>query len=122
MGEVYKVNHVELGKTFALKVMRPELSDDQEFVERFKREAIASNRIGQQNIIDIYDFGRTDEGRFYFVMEYLDGVTLADLLRRQGALLAGTGSPRPGSHRADTPQRCRCSSRRHRTLRPRSGR
>ena len=76
MGEVYRAVHVELGKALALKVMLPELSGDADFVGRFKREAIASSRIGQQNIIDISDFGRTGDGRFYFVMEYVDGKTL----------------------------------------------
>jgi serine/threonine-protein kinase len=85
MGEVYRVQHVELGKPMAVKVMLPELSNDQEFVARFKREAIAASRIGQQNIVDISDFGRTANGRFYFVMEFLDGMTLASLLHRQGA-------------------------------------
>ncbi len=76
MGEVYRAVHVELGKALALKVMLPELSGDADFVGRFKREAIASSRIGQQNIIDISDFGRTADGRFYFVMEFVDGKTL----------------------------------------------
>ena len=76
MGEVYRAVHVELGKPLALKVMLPELSGDSDFVGRFKREAIASSRIGQHNIIDISDFGRTADGRFYFVMEYVDGKTL----------------------------------------------
>ncbi len=76
MGEVYRAVHVELGKSLALKVMLPELSGDSDFVGRFKREAIASSRIGQQNIIDISDFGRTADGRFYFVMEFVDGKTL----------------------------------------------
>jgi serine/threonine protein kinase len=88
MGEVYKAMHVELGKAMALKVMLPELSSDKEFVDRFKREAVAAGRIGQQNIVDISDFGRTEGGRFYFVMEYLDGVTLASLSHREGALTA----------------------------------
>jgi serine/threonine-protein kinase len=86
MGEVYRAEHVELGKSMALKVMLPELSRDPEFVARFKREAIAASRIGQQNIVDISDFGRTADGRFYFVMEYLDGLTLASLIHREGAL------------------------------------
>ena len=88
MGEVYRAQHVELGKQMALKVMLPELSNDPEFVARFKREAIAASRIGQQNIVDISDFGRTQNGRFYFVMEYLDGLTLSSLIHRQGALPA----------------------------------
>ena len=83
MGEVYRAVHVELGKALALKVMLPELSGDADFVGRFKREAIASSRIGQQNIIDISDFGRTADGRFYFVMEFVDGKTLIKH-RREG--------------------------------------
>ncbi len=84
MGEVYRAVHVELGKPLALKVMLPALSEDQEFVARFKREAIASSRIGQQNIIDISDFGRMPDGRFYFVMEFVDGKTLVRY-RKEGA-------------------------------------
>jgi serine/threonine protein kinase len=87
MGEVYQAEHIELHKQFAVKVMLPALSSDQEFVNRFKREAISASRIGQLNIIDISDFGQTeDEGRFYFVMEFLDGVTIASLLHREGKL------------------------------------
>ncbi len=85
MGEVYKAEHTELGKMFALKVMLGALSHDQEFVTRFKREAIAAGRIGQQNIVDISDFGQTADDRFYFVMEFLDGMTLSSLVHRKGA-------------------------------------
>lgn len=87
MGEVYRAEHVELGKSMAIKVMLPDLSRDPEFVARFKREAIAASRIGQQNIVDISDFGRTKDGRFYFVMEYLDGLTLASAVHRGGAMV-----------------------------------
>jgi serine/threonine-protein kinase len=86
MGEVFKVEHVELGKTLALKVMLPDLSDNPEFVNRFKLEAVAASRIGHPNIIDITDFGKTALGRFYFVMEFLDGKTLADILEQEGPL------------------------------------
>jgi eukaryotic-like serine/threonine-protein kinase len=85
MGEVYRATHVELGKSVVLKVMRARLSDDPHIVARFKREAIAASRIGQQNIVDVSDFGRTSDERFFFVMEYLDGITLKHLIAREGA-------------------------------------
>ncbi len=80
MGEVYKARHLELGKPVVLKVMLSSMSRDEALVARFKREAIAASRIGQQNIVDVSDFGRTPDGRFFFVMEYLDGVTLKTML------------------------------------------
>lgn len=84
MGAVYRAEHVDLGRPVALKVMLPELSGDESLVARFKREAVASSRIGQHNIIDVFDFGRTADGRFYFVMEFLDGQTLKTALRADG--------------------------------------
>ncbi|MCU0698620.1 MAG: protein kinase [Myxococcaceae bacterium] len=89
MGEVYRAEHVELGKALALKVMLPTLNADQEFVNRFKIEAVAASRIGHPNIIDISDFGRTVDGRFYFAMEFLDGLTLSSLVHRHGAQSPG---------------------------------
>jgi serine/threonine protein kinase len=85
MGEVYLAEHVELQKRVALKIMLRSLSADPQFVARFKAEAVSVTRIGHQDIVDVSDFGQTDDGRFYFVMEWLDGVTLT-ALARQGAL------------------------------------
>ncbi|MFZ5439430.1 MAG: serine/threonine-protein kinase, partial [Myxococcota bacterium] len=80
MGEVYRAVHVELGRPFALKLMRPELSQDPTFVERFRREAMTASRLGHPNIVDIVDSGRAESGQFFFVMEFLDGKTLSSLL------------------------------------------
>jgi serine/threonine-protein kinase len=85
MGEVFRVEHIELGKQLALKMMLPGLNADQDFVNRFKIEAVAASRIGHPNIVDISDFGRTVDGRFFFVMEFLDGMTLSSLVHRNGA-------------------------------------
>ena len=80
MGEVYLATHIELGRKLALKLMRPELSQDTSFVERFRREAMTASRLGHPHIVDIIDSGRSDEGQFYFVMEFLDGKTLSAII------------------------------------------
>ncbi len=82
MGDVFRVEHLELGKTFALKVLKTEHSDDEDFVGRFKREAFAVSRIGHENIVEVTDSGKTESGQSYFVMEDLRGETLAQHLHR----------------------------------------
>lgn len=84
MGVVYAGEHPTLGRRVALKVLRPELSLRDDIVERFTQEARAVNTIGHRNIVNIYDFGRTPYGSFYIVMEYLDGVTVRQLLDASG--------------------------------------
>ncbi|MBL8914495.1 MAG: protein kinase [Archangium sp.] len=81
MGEVYRATHLELGRTLALKLMRPELSNETSFVERFRREAMTASRLGHPHIVDITDSG-SEDGHFYFVMEFLDGETLSSLIAR----------------------------------------
>jgi eukaryotic-like serine/threonine-protein kinase len=82
MGEVFRATHVELGRPLALKMMKPELSGDSSFVDRFRREAMTASRLGHPHIVDIIDSGRTAEGQFYFVMEFLEGESLADVIAR----------------------------------------
>ena len=77
MGSVYRVEHVMLQKHMAMKLLRFELSQNQELVTRFQNEAIAAGRIGQENIVAVSDFGRTPDGLVYFVMEELIGDSLA---------------------------------------------
>src|SRR5262245_26961286 len=86
MGTVYAAEHVEIGKIVAIKILHPHYSTEQELVERFRREARAASRIGHPNIIDVMDFGSTDEGCAYFIMEHLDGIDLADVLTHERRL------------------------------------
>ena len=86
MGVVYKATHVSLNKTLALKLLRGEMAKDPEVVQRFIQEAQAATSIGHENIIDINDFGRIPDGTVYFVMEYLNGMPLNDLIKRGGSI------------------------------------
>ncbi len=86
MGVVYQATHAVLGKKIALKVLRQEMARDEDVVQRFIQEAQAASTIGHPNIIEISDFGRLQEGAVYFVMEYLEGEALTDLIARGGSL------------------------------------
>ena len=86
MGVVYAAMHVTLGKRVALKVLRGEMARDDEVVKRFVQEAQASSSIGHANIIDITDFGRLPDGTSYFVMEYLEGMSLTQLIEQGGSM------------------------------------
>ncbi|MBK7776653.1 MAG: serine/threonine protein kinase [Sandaracinaceae bacterium] len=86
MGVVYAAMHVTLGKRVALKVLRGEMARDDEVVKRFVQEAQASSSIGHANIIDITDFGRLPDGTSYFVMEYLEGQSLTQLIEQGGSM------------------------------------
>ena len=80
MGEVYEAKHEGIGKRVAVKLVNPELSDDQVVVARFTREAEAAAAIGHPCIIDIHDIGKTQDGSLFLVMEYLEGQNLRALM------------------------------------------
>jgi len=92
MGEVWKATHHFLARQAAIKFIRPEAitASDPEaarlVLKRFELEARTTASLTSEHTIDLYDFGVTDEGRFYYVMELLDGVDCEDLVRRFGAL------------------------------------
>ncbi|MBN2191376.1 MAG: protein kinase [Polyangiaceae bacterium] len=85
MGSVYLAVHLELERHFAVKTLRAE-SNSEEGIERFKREARAAGRIGNDHILEVFDIGLTDEGDHYLVMEYLRGEQLNARLARVGSL------------------------------------
>src|ERR1041384_2430860 len=91
MGSVYLAEHPSIGKKVALKVLHSEFSTDQEVTARFFHEAKAVNDIGHPNIVDIVDFGIIQAGHgreqlVYFIMEYLAGATLSQLIRSEAPL------------------------------------
>ncbi len=86
MGVVYLAEHPVIGRKVAMKAIHPELSRNPEVVSRFMTEAKSVNQIGNDHIVDISDFGTTTEGEFYFIMEFLQGESLADRLKHQHLL------------------------------------
>ena len=86
MGHVYLAEHVEIGKRVAIKILHPVYGRMPDLVERFRREARAASKIGHPHIVDVTDSGTTEDGSVYFVMEYLEGVELASVIDREGAL------------------------------------
>jgi serine/threonine-protein kinase len=86
MGEVYLAEHRMLKRPCAIKLIRPEQAGDPQVLARFEREVQMTARLSHWNTVEIYDYGSTEEGIFYYVMEYLPGLSLKDLLERNGPL------------------------------------
>ena len=85
MAEVYKARCRVLKRWVAVKILKDEFVNDEEFLERFEREAYAAGSLNHPNIVSIYDVGREDNIH-YIVMEYIDGITLKDYIQQNGAL------------------------------------
>jgi len=91
MSSVHMATDLTLERTVAIKILAEHLSDDERFVERFRREALAVAKLIHPNIVQVYDTG-IDDGRRYIVMEYIDGRSGAQILQRQGPLDAETAA------------------------------
>jgi serine/threonine protein kinase len=87
MSNVYKATDRILERTVAVKILAEHLSDDERFVARFRREALAVAKLIHPNIVQVYDTG-VDEGRHYIVMEYVEGRSGAQILQRHGPVEA----------------------------------
>ena len=94
MGVVYKVRHLILQRRnlFALKILHPSISNDEHFRTRFLREVEVAMELTHENIIQIRDFGLTEDSRLFFTMDYFEGQSLRSLIR-------GEGQRRPGPRR-----------------------
>jgi serine/threonine-protein kinase len=86
MGEVYEATHVRLGHRYAVKFLHPAVRDHPEALPRFMREAQITSRLRHPGIVSVVDFNTLPSGLAYLVMEYLEGESLAKLLRRTGQL------------------------------------
>jgi serine/threonine-protein kinase len=86
MGDVYLAEHQMMKRPVAIKLIRPGRQTDPQALARFEREVRATAKLSHWNTIEIFDYGRSEDGTFYYVMEYLPGVTLEDLVAREGPL------------------------------------
>src|ERR671914_1322772 len=86
MADVYLAHDNILDRDVALKVMSTRSAEDEEFIERFRREARNAASLSHPNIVSIFDRGHTEDGTYYIVMEYMEGGTLEDLIQREAPL------------------------------------
>ena len=86
MGQVYLAEHVKMGRQSAVKVMHPAMVHDAATIGRFNREAANASRIDHPNVAGIYDFGETPDGLVYLAMQYIQGQTLTEIVKANGAL------------------------------------
>lgn len=89
VGEVYLAEHRLLKRPCALKLIRPERAGDPAALERFEREVRATALLSDPNTLAVYDYGRAEDGTCYYVMEYLDGLSLEELVARHGPMPPG---------------------------------
>jgi eukaryotic-like serine/threonine-protein kinase len=89
MGEVFLAEHELLKRPCAVKLIRPEVVLQTGTIERFEREVRINATLSHPNTVEIFDYGRTEDGTYYYVMEYLPGMSLADLVERHGPLPPG---------------------------------
>ena len=82
MANVYLALDTILDRYVAVKVLRGDLAGDEKFVRRFQREALAASSLGHPNIVEMYDVGE-DNGKYFIVMEYVDGKTLKSLIKKR---------------------------------------
>lgn len=89
MGDVYKAHDRRLDRIVAIKVLKSEYNEDENFIRKFRRESLAAASISHPNIVSIYDVGMetvAGEDVYYIVMEYIDGKTLKELIKEEGML------------------------------------
>ncbi|HVT26686.1 MAG TPA: serine/threonine-protein kinase, partial [Lacipirellulaceae bacterium] len=89
MGQVYLAEHQMMKRPCVVKLIRPEKAGDPTMLARFEREVRATAKLSHWNSIDIYDYGRTADGTFYYVMEYLPGHNIGEIVQQYGPIPPG---------------------------------
>lgn len=87
MGEVYRAEHILMKRNCAIKLIKSDKVNDQTVLDRFEREVIATAKLTHWNTIQIFDYGHTEDGTFYYVMELLEGESIQALVELTGPLL-----------------------------------
>jgi serine/threonine protein kinase len=86
MATVYRARHLAFDEIRAIKVVASRLADDEDFLKRFRNEAVVARRLHHPNAVRVEDFDNTEDGRPFIVMEYVDGSNLREKIRRDGAV------------------------------------
>lgn len=86
MSVVYKARHVDLNRHVAIKVLLPHLTANMKNLQRFKQEAVTASALSHPNVIRVENFGVTPEGRTFIIMDFIEGVSLGDLIAREGKI------------------------------------
>jgi serine/threonine-protein kinase len=89
MGKVYRAEQVKLRRPVCLKTLLPQFAKDDSLLQRFEREGVATASMRHPNIVSVFDFGRTDDGTLYIVMELIEGKTMRAVLKEEAPLPVG---------------------------------
>lgn len=86
MSVVYKARHLELNRLVAIKVLLPHLTCNMKNLQRFRQEAVTASQLNHPNVIKVENFGVTPDGRTFIVMDFIEGVSLSDLIAKEGKI------------------------------------
>src|SRR5918994_6258008 len=117
MAEVFLAHDRMLGRVLALKVLKEHYAEDERFVWRFRREAQSAAALNHPNVVQVYDQGRAEDGRYYIAMEHMTGGSLEDLILRRGPLGASEAA-RLASQVAEALHAAHASGIVHRDIKP----
>lgn len=86
MSVVYKAEDMVMGSVVAVKMLLPQIAEDQLMIDRFVREAKTSSKVAHRNVMQLFDYGQAEDGTCYIVIEYLDGCSMAHAMKATGAM------------------------------------